>query len=111
MSIKLLVTDAFHGEAFAFLKGHLDCQIVKSTETKPTPEELKDCEGLIIRSRTRVEESLLKLAPKLKFIVTATSGFDHINLEACEKRNVKVAFTPEAKAASATELTLGLLLC
>lgn len=110
MSIQLLITDAFHGDSLAYLKGHLDSIILRSADTKPTAEELKDCEGLLIRSRTRIEESLLRLAPKLRFIVTATSGFDHIDLDACEKRKIVVAFTPDANASSAAELTLGLML-
>ena len=110
MSVKLLLCDTYDGEAVARLKGELDCTITRAANLKPTPDELHDIEGLLIRSRTNVSPYVLDSAPKLKFVVTATSGFDHIDFKECEKRNVTVSYTPDANAASAAELTIGLML-
>lgn len=68
------------------------------------------CDGLLIRSGVKVTAELLSLMPQLKVIITATSGFDHIDLNACEKNNVIVMHTPEANAQSAAEHTLGLMI-
>jgi D-3-phosphoglycerate dehydrogenase len=43
-------------------------------------------------------------------VVTATSGFDHIDLKATAERGVTVMHTPDANAASACELTWALIL-
>jgi D-3-phosphoglycerate dehydrogenase len=107
---QVLVTDRFELEALALLQGDSALKVAKSAEPQPTAAELVTIQGLAIRSRTRVDRDLLALAPKLEVVVTATSGFDHIDLDACEERGIKVMFTPEANAASAAELTWGLVL-
>lgn len=72
--------------------------------------QLGEAEILLIRSRTRVDKELLARMPKLRLVVTATSGFDHIDWRACVERGVIAAHTPEANAQSTAELTLTLML-
>jgi D-3-phosphoglycerate dehydrogenase len=106
----VLITDRFDLEALALLKGAADLSVRQSTSPRPTDEELKDIDGLIIRSRTRVDREFLDRARAVKVIITATSGFDHIDLEATHDRGITVMFTPEANAQSAAELTWGLVM-
>ena len=72
--------------------------------------ELAQADILLIRSRTNVDAHLLDRLPNLKLVVTATSGFDHIDWRECQKRGIQAAHTPEANAASAAELTMTLIL-
>ncbi len=110
MSVELLITDTYHGPAVAKLKAELECDFKKSKDLRPTSDELKSVVGLLIRSRTKVDKMLLDSAPKLKWIVTATSGFDHIDFKECARRGITVSHTPEANVQSAAELTLALIL-
>lgn len=71
---------------------------------------LSEADVALVRSRTRVNNAFFDEAPNLKLVVSATSGFDHLDWKAAEKRGVAVAHTPEANAASTAELTLGLIL-
>ena len=96
-----LVLESYDLAALARLRAHSAL-----TETK----ELADAEILLIRSRTRVDADLLRRARRLKLVVTATSGFDHIDWRACRDAGVTVTHTPEANAASTAELTLLLIL-
>lgn len=82
----------------------------KALSTDCAKDDLSDVEALIIRSRTKIDKDLLARARNLKLIVTATSGFNHIDLDLTQERNIKVAFAPEANAASAAELTISLVL-
>ena len=107
---RALITDRFDIEAYAMLKGDPRFDIVQTASPTPTVEELAMAEALVIRSRTRIDSELLLKAPKLQVIITATSGFDHIDLEATEARKLAVMYTPEANAASACELTWALVL-
>lgn len=75
----------------------------------PTPSA-QDAEVLLIRSQTRIDKAFLDQAPKLKFIVTATSGFDHIDWRETQKRGIIATHTPEANAASTAELAIGLMI-
>lgn len=106
----VLVTDRFDIEAFALLKACAALDVRTSREPIPSPEELAPTEALVIRSRTKISDELIAQAPKLKLIVTSTSGFDHIDLSATVSRGIDVMFTPEANAASAAELTWTLVL-
>jgi D-3-phosphoglycerate dehydrogenase / 2-oxoglutarate reductase len=82
-------------------------RVGKVFETVEGPGE---AEVLLIRSGTRITENFLATAPNLKLIVTATSGFDHIDWQACQKRNIVVSHTPEANATSTAELTIFLMM-
>lgn len=107
---RVLITDRFSQEAFLTLasQAYLDVQKTPSPNLKDV--DLKDVHGLIIRSRTPIDEALLNRAKKLQVIITATSGFDHIDLKACEKWGITVMFTPEANVESAVQLTWALVL-
>lgn len=75
------------------------------------PKEWADeVEILVIRSKTTVGKDVLARFPQLKFVVTTTSGFDHIDLKLCRERGVQAAFTPEGNAISAAEITWSLIL-
>ena len=45
---------------------------------------------LIVRLRNRIDEEVLAAAPALRVVVTATTGLDHIDLEAAARRGVTV---------------------
>lgn len=110
MPNRILVTDRVAPSALALLKTASGISLTKSQSTQPTAEELKGVQGLLIRSRTRVDEALLKAAQDLRVIVSCTSGFDHMDLEACGRWGITVMHTPNANAPTAAQLTMGLAL-
>ncbi|MHB8856603.1 MAG: NAD(P)-dependent oxidoreductase [Bellilinea sp.] len=76
---------------------------------------LADVEALIVRLAFQIDEQVLAAAPRLRAIVTATTGLDHIDLAAAERHGVKVLslkgevnFLRSIPATA--ELTWGLLL-
>lgn len=77
-------------------------------------EELLDIvagyEGLITRSRTQVDDTLLAAASNLVVIGRGGVGVDNIDLEAASRRGVVVLNAPEANNVSAAELAIGLML-
>ncbi len=50
-------------------------------------DDVRDAEALIVRTRTRCDEKLLK-GSKVKFIATATIGFDHIDTDYMDKAGI-----------------------
>lgn len=107
---QILITDRFSQEALVTLESQPFFDVRKS----PTPDleslDLSEVNGLIIRSRTKIDAKALSRAKNLQVIITATSGFDHIDLEACAKWGITVMFTPRANIESATQLTWSLVL-
>ena len=53
-------------------------------------EDLMDADVLIVRTRTQCNADLLDGTP-VKMVTTATIGMDHIDLEYCQSRGIKVA--------------------
>ena len=106
----ILVTDSYSIESLERLREELKpCEIVR-TERQPTADELQRADGMLIRSRTAINAELLAQAPRLKVVVSATSGYDHVDVELCAKKNVAALYTPDANAPAAAELTLLLIL-
>lgn len=111
MKKKILITDRFAQDSFLYLQQHSNFEVVRSDSPLHLPlEHLVSAHALIIRSRTKIDEELLKKARQLQLIVTCTSGFDHIDLNATEKWGVTVMHTPTANIESASQLTWGLVL-
>lgn len=71
---------------------------------------LPEAEILLIRSKTEINAEFLARAPKLQLIISATSGFDHIDWRLCKERGIIAAHTPAANAQSTAELTIGLMI-
>ena len=55
---------------------------------KVSAEQLIDADVLLVRSITQVNEKLLRLNKKLKFVGTATIGTDHIDQTYLKKRGI-----------------------
>jgi len=69
------------------------------------PGDLHNVDVLLVRSVTQVNESLLK-GTGVKFVGTATSGFDHIDLDYLEKQNIGFSHAPGSNANSVVEYVL-----
>jgi D-3-phosphoglycerate dehydrogenase len=74
-----------------------------------------DFDAALIRFNTRVREDLLQRAPRLKAILSPTTGLDHIDMAAAQRRGVKIFHLRGQnrflKTVSATaELTIALML-
>jgi D-3-phosphoglycerate dehydrogenase len=107
---QVLITDRFDEAALSALTGDKRLKVTICPSPHPDAGDLALTEGLIIRSRTTITREFLAQAPKLKVVITATSGFNHIDLDATQERGIAVMHTPEANAQSAAELTWALVL-
>jgi D-3-phosphoglycerate dehydrogenase len=76
---------------------------------------VKDVEILIIRLHFHIDREIIDSAPKLKYIVSPTTGTDHIDIEYAASKNIKV-ITLKGESAfldsipSTAEHTIALLL-
>lgn len=67
-----------------------------------TPELVRDADALIIRTRTRCNRELLD-GSRVKFIATATIGFDHIDTEYCRAAGITWTNAPGCNSASVAQ--------
>lgn len=75
-----------------------------------TLPETNDAEVISIFVNSRLTENVLAQFPKLKFITTRSTGFDHIDLAACAKRGIGVAYVPGYGDNTVAEFAFGLIL-
>jgi len=57
-------------------------------------ELIKDCEGLVCLLTEKVDDELLRAAPKLRIAANVAVGFDNIDVAACTRRGVVATNTP-----------------
>lgn len=72
-------------------------------------EQVQDADVLLVRSITKVNESLLKENPKLAFVGTATIGEDHIDKPYLASRNIPFYSAPGCNAISVAEYVISAL--
>lgn len=67
-----------------------------------TPEMIRDADALIVRTRTQCNRQLLE-GSRVKFIATATIGFDHIDTEYCKQASIEWTNAPGCNSASVAQ--------
>ncbi len=108
---KILITDRFSFESQVYLEREGPFEIVRTKNPLDLPlEHLISCHALLIRSKTPITAETFEKARNLQVIVTMTSGFDHIDLNAAQKWGVTIMHTPWAHRESAAQLTWGLVM-
>lgn len=74
-------------------------EVVYLPGSKTTPETVRDADALITRTRTICSEALLT-GSAVKFIATATIGFDHIDTDYCKAAGIAWTNAPGCNAGS-----------
>uniref|UniRef100_A0A6B2F7B0 D-3-phosphoglycerate dehydrogenase n=1 Tax=Bothriechis nigroviridis TaxID=88079 RepID=A0A6B2F7B0_BOTNI len=72
--------------------------------------EIKDVDGLIVRSATKVTAEIINAAEKLQIIGRAGTGVDNVDVEAATRKGILVMNTPTGNSLSAAELTCGMIM-
>ncbi|OGJ89404.1 MAG: hypothetical protein A2487_07010 [Candidatus Raymondbacteria bacterium RifOxyC12_full_50_8] len=75
-----------------------------------TASEVENADMLLVRSVTKVNEALLKESA-VKFVGSATTGFDHVDTAFLKKRKIEFAHAPGSNATSVAEYVISALLC
>jgi len=72
-----------------YIKGVLEpyAEVVYLPGDSISKQDVQDADGLIVRTRTLCDATLLK-GSRIRFIATATIGYDHIDTAFCEKEGI-----------------------
>ncbi len=108
--MRIAILDTVHPIIAEYLKaeGH---QIDFHYETSRSDflAVIENYEGIILRSRIKMDKKLLQQAQNLKFIGRPGAGLENIDLEYCEQRDIKVFRSPEGNMDAVGEHILGML--
>ena len=88
---------------------HIADEVVYAPGNGFTPELVRDADALIIRTRTRCDRHLLE-GSRVRFIATATIGFDHIDTDYCRQAGIQWANAPGCNAPSVAQYIQSVLL-
>jgi len=94
-----------------FLKGILEpyANVIYLPGKDITRNIVKDADALIIQTRTKCTEEFLS-GTSLKFIGTATIGFDHIDTQFCGRNNIFWTNAPGCNSSSVQQYVIAALL-
>lgn len=94
-----------------FLKGVLEpyCEVVYVPGRDISPATVKDADALIVRTRTKCDSVLLK-GSKVRFIATATIGYDHIDTAWCRANSIEWTNAPGCNSWSVQQYMGSLLI-
>lgn len=70
----------------------------------------KDFDIISIFVNSQINSKVLDYFPNLKCIATRSTGFDHIDIEECKKRGIKVLYVPGYGDNTVAEFAFGLIL-
>src|SRR4028118_1547356 len=109
-NIKVFVADDVNEEKLAPLR---DAGFTVEKRIKLSTEELagamKDFDGLIVRSETKVRADLMDKLPRLRFIGRAGVGVDNIDVKGATARGIVVMNSPDGNTITTAEHTIALL--
>lgn len=93
-----------------FLKGVLEpyADVVYMPGGQITHDDVMDADALIVRTRTRCDANLLE-GTKVRFIATATIGYDHIDTRWCESNGIAWTNAPGCNSGSVCQYLASLL--
>ena len=110
--MKILISDPLAKPGLEIFRQEKGCQV--DEKPKLSPEELKkiikNYDGLIIRSGTRVTKEIIEAAENLKIIGRAGVGLDNVDLKEATKKGIIVMNTPGGNTISTAEHAISLIL-
>lgn len=82
------------------------------TSTKEEIEQkIHHYDGIVLRSRFKIDRRFLDAATQLKFIGRVGAGLENIDCEYAESKGIKLIAAPEGNRTAVGEHALGMLLC
>lgn len=111
--MKAFVTRELPKEALDIVRAVADTEVWP--EPTPPPRErllqkVADIDGLLCLLTDRIDEELLRHAPRLKVVSQMAVGYDNIDVAACARRGIPVGHTPGVLTETTADLTFALLL-
>ncbi len=107
---KVLVREPIAEAAVELLRESFEVELGTDWDRDELGARIGEFEGILIRSETELDASLIERAQRLRVIGRAGTGVDNVDVEAATERGIVVANAPEANSIAAAEHTLALML-
>jgi D-3-phosphoglycerate dehydrogenase len=112
MAMKILICDGLDDSGLNLLRSTEGLEVDNPDQwsMEQIAEQLPQVDAMIVRSRTKVTETMLQNPGRLKVIARAGTGVDNIDVPSASDKGILVMNTPGANAMAAAEHTMALML-
>jgi D-3-phosphoglycerate dehydrogenase / 2-oxoglutarate reductase len=107
---RVLVAEDIGAPGLELLREHFDVELGIGWSREQLAERIGEFEGLLIRSGTKLDASLIARAGRLRAVGRAGVGVDNVDVAAATKQGVVVANAPQSNVITAAEHTMAMLL-
>jgi D-3-phosphoglycerate dehydrogenase len=108
--IKILVSDSLSKQGLEILeKAGFAVDVKTKLPKEELAKEIKQYDGLIVRSATKVTADLIAVADRLKVVGRAGSGLDNVDTQAATRRGIVVMNTPGGNTVTTAEHTMAMV--
>ena len=108
---RIIITDAVDKKCVKILEdAGFEVTFTPGMPKEEIKKVIKDYNGLVVRSDTKVTPDLIELMDNMEVIGRAGAGVDNINLEAATRKGIIVMNTPGGNTVSTAEHTMALML-
>ena len=108
---RIIICDAIDEIGISILK---KAGLVVDYKPDVEPDELitsvRDCDVIIVRSRTKITKDIIDAAPNVKIIARVGVGLDNIDTNYADTKGIKVLNAAEAAMNAVSELVIGHML-
>lgn len=108
--MKILIASPIFADAIERLKEKNDVVTAFDAGADELKERITDREALIFRSGVDISADVMALAPGLRLLIRAGSGFDNVDLDYCRANQIEITRIPGPGARAVAELGFSLML-
>jgi len=107
---KVLIAQKVPSEAIDRLNGKVEIAFAPRPDDATVRECLPGCDGLIVRTGTKLSAATIEQAVDLKVIARTGAGYDNIDVAAATRAGIVVCATPDANTRSVAEHAMAMIL-
>ena len=109
--MKVIFLDTTHKHLINELsKKNVICHEEYSKSKDQIEKIIDQYDGVVIRSRFKIDKKIIKKGKNLKFIARAGSGLENIDVEFANEKNIKCINAGEGNKQAVAEHALGMIL-
>lgn len=110
MRIAVFEAEDWEEAACAGLRPAHEVRCTRQALTRSTAGDFADAEVVSPFIASLIDAYVIEKLPALRFVATRSTGYDHIDLEACDRRGIVVANVPDYGDSTVAEHAFALLL-
>ncbi|MEX0922788.1 MAG: phosphoglycerate dehydrogenase [Rhodovibrionaceae bacterium] len=108
---KVLISDVLSEQAVEIFQGRgIEVEVATGLSPEQLCERIKGCDGLAIRSATKVTAEVLEAADSLKVVGRAGIGVDNVDVPLATQKGVVVMNTPAGNSITTAEHAIAMLM-